>query len=65
MADEEQLVQETLQSIQSGRTMILVTHRLNTVKSADVIIVMAAGHIVEQGTHNELMARQGHYFKLY
>ncbi|KAL7952873.1 hypothetical protein V8C34DRAFT_298403 [Trichoderma compactum] len=45
--------------------MILVTHRLNTVKTADVIIVMAASHIVEQGTHNELMARQGHYFKLY
>ncbi|KAL7905950.1 P-loop containing nucleoside triphosphate hydrolase protein [Trichoderma velutinum] len=64
-AESELLVQETLQSIQGGRTMILVTHRLNTVKTADVIIVMAAGHIVEQGTHNELMARQGHYFKLY
>ncbi|KAL7929945.1 P-loop containing nucleoside triphosphate hydrolase protein [Trichoderma chlorosporum] len=64
-AESEQLVQETLQSIQGGRTMILVTHRLNTVKTADVIIVMAAGQIVEQGTHNELLARQGHYFKLY
>ncbi|KAK0758269.1 hypothetical protein N5P37_009571 [Trichoderma harzianum] len=64
-AESEKLVQETLQSIQGGRTMILVTHRLNTVKTADVIIVMAAGHIVEQGTHNELMAQHGHYFKLY
>lgn len=66
-AESEKLVQETLQSIQKqdGRTMILVTHRLNTVKTADVIIVMAAGHIVEQGTHNELMAQHGHYFKLY
>ncbi|KAH6603979.1 MDR-type ABC transporter [Trichoderma cornu-damae] len=57
--------QETLQNIQSGRTMILVTHRLNTAKTADAIIVMAAGQIAEQGTHNELMARQGHYFKMY
>ncbi|PTB62202.1 P-loop containing nucleoside triphosphate hydrolase protein [Trichoderma citrinoviride] len=64
-AESEQLVQETLQSIQGGRTMIIVTHRLNTIKTADVIIVMAAGQIVEQGTHSELMARQGHYFKMY
>jgi ATP-binding cassette subfamily B (MDR/TAP) protein 1 len=39
--------------------------RLNTIKTADVIIVMAAGQIVEQGTHSELMARQGYYFKMY
>ncbi|KAK1243185.1 hypothetical protein MKX07_003813 [Trichoderma sp. CBMAI-0711] len=64
-AESEQLVQETLQSIQGGRTMIIVTHRLNTIKTADVIIVMAAGQIVEQGTHSELMARQGYYFKMY
>ncbi|KAL6862017.1 P-loop containing nucleoside triphosphate hydrolase protein [Trichoderma novae-zelandiae] len=64
-AESEQLVQETLQSIQGGRTMIIVTHRLNTIKTVDAIIVMAAGQIVEQGTHSELMARQGHYFKMY
>ncbi|KAL7942007.1 P-loop containing nucleoside triphosphate hydrolase protein [Trichoderma barbatum] len=64
-AESEKLVQETLQGIQGGRTMILVTHRLNTVKTADVIIVMAAGQIVEQGTLTELMTRQGHFFKLY
>ncbi|KAM0255912.1 hypothetical protein ACHAQJ_005313 [Trichoderma viride] len=64
-AESERLVQETLHNIQGGRTMILVTHRLNTVKTADVIIVMAAGQIVEQGTHSVLMAKQGHYFKMY
>ncbi|KAK5988146.1 ABC-type transmembrane transporter verA [Cladobotryum mycophilum] len=63
-AESEQQVQETLQQIQEGRTMILITHRMNTVRNADVIIVMAAGQIVEQGSHGELMARQGHYFRM-
>nr|A0A1U9YI12.1 RecName: Full=ABC-type transmembrane transporter verA; AltName: Full=Verticillin biosynthesis cluster protein A [Clonostachys rogersoniana]AQZ42156.1 putative ABC multidrug transporter [Gliocladium sp.] len=64
-AESEQLVRETLGNIQEGRTMILVTHRLNIVRNAHVIIVMDGGRIVEQGTHTELMAKQGNYFKMH
>lgn len=46
-------------------TVFFITHRLNTVKHADTIVVMDAGRMVEQGTHNELMSREGHYFYLY
>nr|QSQ85911.1 transporter [Preussia typharum] len=64
-AESEKMVQDTLQNIDDGRTMILVTHRLNTIRHADVIFVMAGGVIVERGTHTELMARQGAYFKMF
>ncbi|CAH0018871.1 unnamed protein product [Clonostachys rhizophaga] len=64
-AESEQLVRETLGNIQEGRTMILVTHRLNIVRDAHVIIVMDEGRIVEKGTHAELMSKQGHYFKMH
>ncbi|KOS23051.1 Leptomycin B resistance protein pmd1 [Escovopsis weberi] len=63
-AESERQVSETLSQIQKGRTMILVTHRMNTVRNADVIIVMSAGQIIEQGSHSELMALQGQYFKM-
>jgi ATP-binding cassette, subfamily B, bacterial HlyB/CyaB len=46
-------------------TVFFITHRLNTVKHADTIVVMDAGRVIEQGTHNELMSREGHYFYLY
>ncbi|KAF2092850.1 P-loop containing nucleoside triphosphate hydrolase protein [Rhizodiscina lignyota] len=64
-AESEKMVQETLQSIQRGQTMILVTHRLHTIKHADVIFVMSAGQIVEQGTHSTLMGKRGHYYRMY
>ncbi|MBW4671519.1 MAG: peptidase domain-containing ABC transporter [Cyanomargarita calcarea GSE-NOS-MK-12-04C] len=46
-------------------TVFFITHRLNTVKHADTIVVMDAGRVIEQGTHNELMSREGHYSYLY
>ncbi|RYP13674.1 hypothetical protein DL767_010632 [Monosporascus sp. MG133] len=64
-AETEQLVRQMLQDIKKRRTMILVTHRLNIVRNADIIIFMSGGEILEQGTHSELMARQGHYFRMY
>ena len=48
-----------------GRTSFIVAHRLSTIREADVILVMREGHIVEQGTHNELLRRNGFYAQLY
>ena len=48
-----------------GRTTFIVAHRLSTIEKADKIIVMNDGHILEQGTHKELLAKQGFYHKLY
>ncbi len=48
-----------------GRTSFVIAHRLSTIRSADLILVINNGDIVEQGTHEELMARKGYYEKLY
>ena len=48
-----------------GRTSFIIAHRLSTIKDADVILVMKDGDIVEQGTHDELLARNGFYADLY
>ena len=48
-----------------GRTSFVVAHRLSTIREADVILVMRDGRIVEQGKHDELLARNGFYAKLY
>ena len=48
-----------------GRTSFIVAHRLSTIKNADVILVMNQGHIVEQGTHESLLAKGGFYANLY
>ena len=60
----ERIVQETLDSAITGRTTIAIAHRLSTVVKADVIFVIKKGQIVEQGTHRQLMAKKGFYFKL-
>ncbi len=61
----EILVQETFQKMMEGRTSFVVAHRLSTIREADVILVMNQGHVVEQGTHQELLAKGGFYANLY
>ena len=61
----EQLIQKATEKVTEGRTSIIIAHRLATVKKVDKILVMDAGHIVETGTHKELLKKKGYYSKLY
>ena len=60
----EQLIQQSLDTLSEGRTTIIIAHRLSTVQSADIIAVVDGEHIVEKGSHAELMARNGEYARL-
>ena len=61
----EELVQKAMDKLTEGRTSFIIAHRLSTIKNADLILVMDQGNIIEQGSHEELMAQGGFYEKLY
>lgn len=63
-SESEKLVQDALYKLMQNRTSIVIAHRLSTIQHADIIVVMQEGQIVEQGTHNELLAKEGVYRKL-
>lgn len=63
--ESEQLILENIEEIAKGRTLIMIAHRLSTVKNCDAIIAMDHGRIMEVGSHEQLMARKGYYYHLY
>jgi len=61
----EQKIQDAMRQLMQGKTCFVIAHRLSTIRSADNILVLDQGEVVEQGTHESLMAKKGHYYKLY
>ena len=61
----EQIVQKGMDKLMEGRTVFVIAHRLSTVKNSDVIMVLDHGRIIERGTHDQLIAQKGQYYKLY
>ena len=61
----EILLQKAMDRLMKGRTCFVIAHRLSTIVDSDLILVLDHGHIVEQGTHTELLARRGFYYQLY
>ena len=61
----EALVQRGMDALMKGRTVFVIAHRLSTVRNSDVIMVLEHGHIIERGSHDELIARKGKYYQLY
>uniref|UniRef100_A0A8C0EE26 ABC-type xenobiotic transporter n=1 Tax=Bubo bubo TaxID=30461 RepID=A0A8C0EE26_BUBBB len=62
--ESEKIVQKALDNARQGRTCIVIAHRLTTVQTADIIAVIHNGRVVEQGTHSQLLAKEGHYYAL-
>ena len=58
-------MQDAFARLMEGRTCFIVAHRLSTIQNADLILVMRDGHIVEQGTHEQLLQKNGFYAELY
>ncbi|HKM43618.1 MAG TPA: ABC transporter ATP-binding protein [Limnochordia bacterium] len=63
--ETEMLIQDAIKKVLKGRTSFIIAHRLSTVRSADVILVIRDGKVQERGNHNELMAAKGYYYRLY
>jgi ATP-binding cassette subfamily B protein len=64
-SESERLIQQAIDKLISGRTSIVIAHRLSTVRKAHKIIVLDKGEIIEMGTHEQLMRQQGHYYNLH
>ncbi|QDP73094.1 lipid A export permease/ATP-binding protein MsbA [Legionella israelensis] len=64
-SESERYIQAALETVMQNRTTLIIAHRLSTIKYVDKIIVMKQGHIVEEGTHSQLLALEGHYAQLY
>ncbi len=63
-SESERIIQNNLKTILKGRTSLIIAHRLSTIRNADLILVLDRGVLVESGTHDELIAKKGHYFYL-
>ena len=63
--ETEGLIQEALERMIKGRTSIVIAHRLSTIRHVDRILVLHKGRLVEDGTHDELLAKRGYYYRLY
>ena len=63
--ETEQLIQNAIQNVLQGRTSFIIAHRLSTIRSADRILVIDDGHIIEDGTHTQLIRARGNYYQLY
>jgi subfamily B ATP-binding cassette protein MsbA len=63
--ESEREVQEALENLMKGRTTLVIAHRLSTIRHADRIVVLVNGEIVEEGSHGDLMSRQGEYYRLH
>ena len=61
----EAIVQDGMDKLMEGRTVFVIAHRLSTVKNSDVIMVLDQGHIIERGSHDDLIAQRGKYYQLY
>src|SRR5262249_6620103 len=61
----ERAIQESLQTALAGRTVVLIAHRLSTIQDADLIYLLHGGRVVEEGTHRQLMVREGRYWGLW
>ena len=61
----EQQIQKELDELAVGRTTLIIAHRLSTIRHADKIVVLDEGAVAECGSHEELLARKGHYYDLY
>ena len=61
----EKHIQDAMHTLMAGRTSLIIAHRISTIQDADQIIVMDHGRIVETGSHTELLARKGDYYRLY
>ena len=61
----EQIIQHAMDTLMAGRTSFVIAHRLSTIVNADQIVVMERGRIIERGSHQELLAKQGYYYQLY